>query len=120
MSQNFPCTLVINCDESHCGAQLVSAMLQRAKRAMMPSKPQRAAADNLFQLGHRVPVNRVASLNKGKRWHLCTSNFYGPCTISRAKHPAYVVTSEHGRVSRSPIHALGLVIFKPRLSCIRD
>lgn len=112
--QAFLSALIICSGRLHCEVDLDSAMRQRSTWVLMHPKPQRDVKEELFQVEKELLVARGASLSKARNWAPYTPTFYGPCTIIRVKHPAYVLSSRHGRISFSTIHAQILVSYVRR------
>lgn len=58
-----------------------------------------------FQVGDLVLIPHGKAVDKTTKWPGYKSGFYGPCKVTKAKHPLYQVQSPHDRHSR--------VIFTP-------
>ena len=98
-------------------AELLALQAVPATRAM-PRLRARALSGPNFSVGDEVLVARGTALNTTVKWPAFESRFYGPCKITAAHHPRYVLLSPSRRFSREAVHARRLVLYRKRSSLL--
>ncbi|CDF33201.1 unnamed protein product [Chondrus crispus] len=107
-------SLVVPSLDHHRRLELLTGSVPRAVRSgASVEKRLVASSSHFFEVGDKVLVARGTSFG-GTKWPAFVSKFYGPCRILEVHHPRYVLESQHGRVSRKPIHARRLVLYRER------
>ena len=103
-------SLVIPSFDNHRRLELLAGSVPRAVRSgASVEKRLVVSSSHLFEAGDKVLVARGTYFG-GTKWPAFVSKFYGPCRVLQVLHPRYVLESQHGRVSRRPIHARRLVL----------
>ena len=107
-------SMVVTSSDIHRRLKLLAGSVPRAIRSGASEEKRIAvASSNFFRQGEKVLVARGTAFG-GPQWPAYVSTFYGPCRILEARHPRYVLESRHGRISRKPIHARRLVLYRAR------
>lgn len=91
--------------------ELWSAQNSRAERIFASRKP---VHETHFDVGAKFLVARGQAVSRFKKWPPMASKFYGPCEVTVAIHPGYMLKSQYGRISRQVIHAHRLVRYHER------
>lgn len=69
-----------------------------------------------YKVGEKVLVAHGPSLNRAVKWPALKPKYFGPCTITKEKHPRYEMVSSTGKVTRSAIHARRLKPYREQKS----
>ena len=86
----------------------------RAVRSDRKPPKQETRGIRKFEVEGYVLVAKGTALSATLKWPSFSSKYFGQCKIVRARHPLYHIVSEHGRYSRTEIHARRLVRFHQR------
>ena len=107
-------SLVIPSFDHHRRLELLARSVPRAVRSGASlEKRLQVSSSHLFGAGDKVLVARGTSFG-GTKWPAFVSTFNGPCRVLKVLLPRYVLESQHGRVSRRPIHARRLILYRER------
>ena len=93
--------------------QMATTTLRAVRSDRKPPK-QETRGIRKFEVGEYVLVAKGTALSATVKWPSFSSKYFGPCKIVRARHPRSHPVSEHGRYSRTEIHARQLVRFHQR------
>ena len=101
--------------------ELSAASAARATRINSQENiSQKPIRTRQFSVGDQVLVAKGQALSSSVKWPPLTSRYYGPCEIVKAKHPRYHLTSRNKKISRTPIHARRLILYRPRPAQLQE
>lgn len=58
-----------------------------------------------YSIGDNVLIAHEKAFNKVSKWSTFKSVYYGPCVVTRVRHPRYHLISQSGQITREIIHA---------------
>ena len=86
----------------------------RAMRSDRKPPKQEIGGIRKFEVGEYMLVDKGTALSATVKWPSFSPKYFGPCRIVTARHPRYCLVLEHGRHSRTEIHARRLMLLGQR------
>ena len=95
--------------------ELMALKSDRATRLLKQNKLNPNVRESTrYEIGDLVLVARGNALTITTKWPAFSSKYYGPCEVVTARHPRYSLRSQHGRYTRSNVHARRLCLYISR------